>query len=114
MQKFYEDAFGWEIQNMGEQMGGYRLVNTGEDKPGEQWPGINGGITPRSGELPAALQPTNAFVCTISVEDIDSMLQKIKEAGGTVAMEKMDVSGVGLLAYCMDPEHNIFGVLQPK
>ena len=35
------------------------------------------------------------------------------KAGGTVALEKMEVPGVGLLAYRKDPEGNIFGVLQP-
>jgi len=34
-------------------------------------------------------------------------------AGGTVATEKMDVPGVGVLAYRKDPDGNIFGVLQP-
>ncbi len=33
-------------------------------------------------------------------------------AGGTVALQKMPVKGVGWLAYCKDPEGNIFGVMQ--
>jgi predicted enzyme related to lactoylglutathione lyase len=49
---------------------------------------------------------------SISVDDIDNTLQKI-EARGTVATDKMDVPGVGILAYRKDPEGNIFGVLQP-
>ena len=27
--------------------GNYRIVITGESRPGEKWPGINGGLTPR-------------------------------------------------------------------
>ena len=30
-----------------------------------------------------------------------------------MALDKMDVPGVGWLAYCKDPEGNIFGMLQP-
>ncbi|MBI3231892.1 MAG: VOC family protein [Candidatus Doudnabacteria bacterium] len=113
MQKFYQDVFGWTIEDMGEKMGNYRLIDTGKDQAGEQWPGINGGMNPRKGELPKGGEPVNAFVCTISVENIDSILAKIEQAGGSVATDKMDVPGVGMLAYRKDPEGNIFGVLQP-
>jgi len=112
-QKFYQDVFGWDIKDMGPQMGNYRLVNTGDDKPGTRWTGINGGITPRHGEPPVGGEPVNSFVCTIQVENIDETLKKIETAGGTIATEKMDVPGVGILAYRKDPEGNIFGVLQP-
>jgi hypothetical protein len=49
MQKFYESVFGWQIEDLGQQMGSYRLVNTGKDEAGAQWPGINGGIVRRHG-----------------------------------------------------------------
>jgi predicted enzyme related to lactoylglutathione lyase len=114
MQKFYQTVFGWDIQDLGAQMGNYRMVTTGKDQPGVQWPGIDGGITPRHGDGPKGGEPVNAFVCTISVDDIDRTLQKIEAAGGTLATEKMDVPGVGILAYRKDPEGNIFGVLQPE
>lgn len=113
MQKFYEDVFGWKITDLGPEMGNYRMVDTGEDAPGEKWPGINGGITPRMGEPAKSGAPVNAFVCTISVDNIDRYIEKIKKAGGTMALDKMDVPGVGWLAYCKDPEENIFGILQP-
>jgi uncharacterized protein len=112
-QKFYQDVFGWDIKDLGPQMGNYRMVSTGKDEPGSQWTGINGGITPRHGEAPKGGEPVNAYVCTIEVANIDEILEKIQKAGGTVALEKMDVPGVGLLAYRKDPEGNIFGVLQP-
>lgn len=113
MQQFYGDVFGWKITNMGEQMGNYRMIETGETSPGEKWPGINGGITPRMGETPTSGQPVNAYVCTISVDNLDSYIEKVKQAGGTMALDKMDVPGVGWLAYCKDVEENIFGLLQP-
>jgi predicted enzyme related to lactoylglutathione lyase len=114
MQKFYQDVFGWKIKDMGPKMGNYRMVTTGKDKPGEKWPGINGGLNPRQGALPKKGQPVNAFVCTVGVEDIDKMLKKITASGGSVAVKKMEIPGdIGTLAYCKDPEGNLFGLLQP-
>jgi predicted enzyme related to lactoylglutathione lyase len=113
IQKFYEEVFGWSFQDMGAQMGNYRLIITGKDEPGNQWSGINGGMNLRQGESPKGGEPVNAFVCTISVENIDETLAKIEKAGGTVATDKMDVPGVGMLAYRKDPDGNLFGVLQP-
>ena len=112
MQKFYSAVFGWQITDMGPQMGNYRMVNTGENKPGTAYPGINGGLTPRHGAPPQDGQPVNAYVCTIGVDDIDLYIAKVKSAGGTTALDKMQVPGVGWLAYMKDPEGNIFGMLQ--
>ena len=113
IQKFYEEVFGWDIKDMGEKMGNYRLITTGNEKPNQGWPGINGGMNSRQGDLPKEGQPINAYVCTVSVKNIDRVLEKIEKAGGTVATEKMEVPGVGMLAYRKDPEGNIFGVLEP-
>ena len=108
-QQFYHDVFGWDIKDMGPQMGNYRLVTTGPDGTA----GINGGMNPRRGDAPQGGEPVNAFVCTIEVSNIDETLAKIEKAGGTVATDKMEIPGVGLLAYRKDPDGNIFGVMQP-
>jgi predicted enzyme related to lactoylglutathione lyase len=113
MQKFYADVFGWQITDLGPQMGNYRMVNTGEDPAGVRFPGINGGLTPRRGAPPQPEQAVNAYVCTIGVDDIDAYVGKVKGAGGTTAVDKMQVPGVGWLAYMKDPDGNIFGLLQP-
>ena len=113
LQKFYSDVFGWQITDMGPQMGNYRMVNTGENKPGAAYPGINGGLTPRQGAPPEGDHAVNAYVCTIGVDDIDAYVAKVKSAGGSVALDKMQVPGVGWLAYMKDPEGNLFGMLQP-
>lgn len=107
-EKFYRDVFGWEIKDMGAKYGNYRTVMTGEGGPG-----INGGLTPRVGNPPADGTTANAFVCTIDVDNIDVYIDKIKKAGGKIALEKMDVPNVGLLAYFKDLDGNTFGVLQP-
>ncbi len=113
MQEFYQSVFGWDIKDMGPSMGNYRIIDTGKDESGTRWTGINGGLTPRHGDGPKGGEPVNAFVCTITVTNIDDILKKIENAGGTFATDKMEVPGVGTLAYRKDPEGNIFGVLQP-
>jgi uncharacterized protein len=113
MQKFYETVFGWQIRDLGPQMGNYRMVTTGKDQVGAAWPGINGGMNPRMGPPPAGGKPVNAFVCTIQVDDLDAFIGKVANAGGSIAVPKMPIPGVGWLAYVKDPEGNIFGMMQP-
>jgi predicted enzyme related to lactoylglutathione lyase len=101
---FYSSVFGWKIERWGEVP--YWLISTGEG------PGIDGGLLPRHGAEPAADAPVNGFPVTMSVEDIDDMLERIMAAGGTLALPKHAVAGVGWLAYCKDTEGNIFGTMQ--
>jgi hypothetical protein len=54
----------------------------------------------------------NAYTCTVDVANIDDTLEKIKRAGGSIAIEKNHIPGVGWLAYGKDTEGNLFGVIQ--
>ena len=54
----------------------------------------------------------NAFVCTIGVESVDASMAAVLAAGGSMAVPKMPIQGVGWLAYCHDTEGNLFGVMQ--
>ncbi len=114
--EFYASVFGWKFTDMGPAMGNYRLIETGNmdsvGPDGKPWPGINGGLTPRRGPLPAGGEPVNAYVCTMDVDNLDSYIEKVKSAGGTMALEKMPIPGMGWLAYCKDPEGTIFGIMQ--
>jgi predicted enzyme related to lactoylglutathione lyase len=122
LQKFYEQLFGWKISGTGPEFGGYRMIMTGPGpddiaagKVTMENVGINGGMTPRSGDMPTATQTAvNAFVNIIGVEDTDAMFKKGIELGGTESMAPMDVPHVGRLAYLKDPEHNVFGILKPQ
>jgi predicted enzyme related to lactoylglutathione lyase len=104
--RFYTQVFGWTVERWGEQE--YWLIKTGEAPA----PGIDGGILPRRGPRPAEGQPVNAFPCTIDVADLDASLGKVAEAGGTNVVPRMPIPGVGWLAYCVDTEGNIFGMMQ--
>lgn len=106
MMTFYEQLFGWQFQQWSGQE--YWLVTTGAE--GER--GINGGLLRRRGGPPAEGQPVNAFVCTVDVASVDDVLGRLSQAGGTMALPKMAVPGVGWLAYVKDPDGNILGIMQ--
>lgn len=98
--RFYSDVFGWHIQKY-EGTEDYWLVETGEGEPG-----INGGIMRRE---PGRMTTTN----TLGVSSVDEYVDKITAAGGKVVAPKMPIPNVGYLAYCEDPEGNMFGIMQP-
>jgi predicted enzyme related to lactoylglutathione lyase len=104
---FYTGLFGWEFKKWDGPMP-YWLITTGPDSE----PGINGGLMKRMGPPPADGQAVNAYVCTTMVPDLDASFQKAIAAGGTVALPKMPVPGVGWLAYVKDTEGNILGLMQ--
>jgi predicted enzyme related to lactoylglutathione lyase len=107
---FYTEAFGWRFEDYGDFVGSpYYGVITGDDDE----PGINGGllVRPRPALLPG--QGTNAFVCTMQVEDYDATEARILVAGGQVALPKMALTGMAWQGYYLDTEGNTFGIHQP-
>jgi predicted enzyme related to lactoylglutathione lyase len=104
---FYAGLFGWKFQKLGGPME-YWIITTGPDGT----PGINGGLLRRRGAAPADGQAVNAFVCTVDVPSVDDTLGRLAAAGGTIAVPKMPVPGVGWLAYIKDPDGNILGIMQ--
>jgi uncharacterized protein len=112
--RFYREAFGWEIMEWvipGVALPDehrYWIVTTGPDAE----PGINGGIVIRRGGLPSGGQSVSAFVCTIGVESVDDSVTRALAAGAVPAVPKMPIPGVGWLAYCIDTEGNLFGLMQ--
>lgn len=108
--KFYESAFGWEMKNMGPDMGHYVLAMTTESTPmGPKKPGaINGGFFKKNPEWP--MQHPSVV---ISVNDIRQAMTKVGSAGGAVLGEPMDIPGVGQYVSITDSEGNRVGMLQP-
>ena len=102
---FYRSVLGWEFTKWdGPQP--YWLIKTGPDGQ----PGINGGMIPRRGAIDG--QAVIAYVCTVDTPSVDEYLKKAQAGGGSVAVPKMPIPGVGWLAYCKDTEGNIFGLMQ--
>lgn len=110
MAKFYESAFGWQTRMLGEDMGNYVLaITTESDDNGPKKPGaINGGFFPKKPDWPAQ-HPS----IVIAVDDIKTSAKKIRDAGGTVLGEPMDIPGVGKYVSFTDTEGNRVSMLQP-
>ncbi len=106
---FYKAIFGWDFQKWGEQ--DYWMIMTAEKDSKE--PGINGGLLPRPAKTPPQECGTNAYACTIQVENFDETAKKIEAAGGVVAMPKFALVGMAWQGYFLDTEGNVFGVHQP-
>ena len=104
---FYSALLGWRFQKWGGPME-YWLVTTGPDGT----PGINGGLMKRQHPL-SGNDGMIGYVCTATVSDLDGLLAKAPQLGGTPALPKMPVPGVGWLAYLKDTEGNVFGLMQP-
>lgn len=110
MAKFYEFAFGWKTQMLGENMGNYVLATTTEtDENGPQKPGsINGGFFQNKPDWPAQYPSI-----VIAVDNIRESLKKVTNAGGKLLGDPMEIPGVGQYVSFTDTEGNRVSMLQP-
>ena len=110
MAKFYESAFGWQAQMLGEDMGNYVLATTTEtDASGPKKAGaINGGFFAKKPGWPAQYPSV-----VIAVESITESMKKVAAAGGDVLGEPMEIPGVGQYVSFTDTEGNRVNMLQP-
>lgn len=114
MAAFYTQAFGWQTQMLGEEMGNYVVVNTAEtdDKRMIKEPGrINGGFYKKS-------EGHGGVSIVIAVDDIQEAMKKVTEAGGKVVGGSKpgvpdNIPGIGLYIGIMDTEGNQVALLQP-
>ena len=53
------------------------------------------------------------FVCTMEVKDLETFEHAVVNAGGSIAVPRQAIPGVGWLTYVRDTEGNIFGLSQP-
>jgi uncharacterized protein len=100
-QRFYEDVFGWTTKDMGEDFGGYRIFQHGEEQ-------IGGLMKNPEPSIPAMWTPY------IGVEDTDATCKKATELGAEVVVEPMDVQTVGRFAILKDPQGAVFGILKAE
>ncbi len=104
--EFYRSLLGWKVERWGESP--YWLVETGP----KEAPGINGGLVERHGEPPVEGQAVNAFVCTVSIDALDATVERAIALGGSLALPRMPIAGIGWLAYVKDPDGNLLGLLE--
>jgi len=105
---YYQAMFGWQFVRFMPEVE-YWSITTGPDDQ----PGINGGLVKRRGPAPVADQAVVSSVCTVQVASVDESLARNAELGGTVALPKMPIPGIGWLAYIKDLDGNIMGLMSP-
>src|SRR5687767_618300 len=107
---FYSKAFGWQMKKLGSDMGDYVLAGTTEldENMMVKTPGnINGGFY-----KPDELNPAIPSV-VIQVENLNDSIKKVKDTGGKILGEPMEIPGIGQYVSFTDTEGNRVGMLQP-
>ncbi len=110
---FYSGLLGWQFKQFGEVP--YWSIVTGEgaigNVVGSAGHGINGGLTQRRGPKPEVGAAVAGANIVIGVDDVDSLMRRGVELGGTEALAAADMPGVGRLGYLLDPDNNVFGLI---
>ena len=101
--KFYELVFGWKFIKEEYVPIEYYRIETNS---------INGGLLKRPAPIPSSGSGTNAFVCSIQVENYDATHQHIMEHGGQVALPKFAIPGRCWQGYYIDLDNNTFGIFE--
>jgi len=109
--KFYSQAFGWQMQQFGDDMGNYVTAATTETDENRmvKTPGtINGGFFPKKPDWPAQYPSV-----VIAVDNIKDAMRKVTDAGGKVLGDPVEIPGVGQYVSFTDTEGNRVSLLQP-
>jgi uncharacterized protein len=100
--EFYGGLFGWDVPETenAEQTGGYRQAMLHGKPVAGMYPLTQEGQPP-------------AWTTYVSVADAGVVVGKVRDAGGTVITEPMEVLDLGTMAVFADPTGAVFGVWQP-
>ena len=97
--KFYESIFGWKfIREEFVPIEYYRIETYS----------INGGLLQRPAKVPPTESGTNAYVCSIVVENFDATSELILQNGGKIALPKFAIPKRCWQGYFMDLDNNVF------
>ncbi len=112
---YYSQLLGWRFSQYGDQP--YWTIDTGEgaigNVAGKPGLGINGGLTERRGPRPGTGAPVNGCNVIVGVDNVDGLMRRGIELGGTVALAAVDMPGIGRVGYLLDPDGNVFGLISP-
>jgi uncharacterized protein len=100
---FYSQVFGWTFSAVEGLPVPYWRIETG---------GARGGLLQRPAKTPPSGCGTNAFVCSMEIEDFDATEQIIRKLGGVVAFPKFAVPGRCWQGYFVDTGGNTFGIFR--
>jgi predicted enzyme related to lactoylglutathione lyase len=97
--EFYAGLFGWQVQDLGPDAGGYCIASLRDRSVA----GIGPAMTPGPPHW-------NSYV---DVDDADAIVAKVTEAGGAVFAPPFDVMEAGRMGVFADPQGAVFSVWQP-
>ena len=109
--KFYSEAFGWQMTQLGKEMGNYILAGTSpvdERQMHINKGAINGGFFEYKNE-----DGYNAPHIVVEVKDLDESIEAVTQAGGKITSAKLPIPGIGTYVSIKDSEGNNVGMLQP-
>ena len=101
--EFYKTVFGWTfIKDPHIPIEYYRIETNG----------MNGGLMKRPVKTPPSEFGTNAFTCSIQVENFDETAKTIMTNGGKIAMPKFAIPKKCYQGYFLDADNNVFGIFE--
>ncbi|MFD1436966.1 VOC family protein [Acinetobacter terrae] len=100
---FYQTVFGWKFTKVEGLPIEYYQIETEN---------MSGGLLKRPAEVPPTHCGTNAFTCSVLVENFDAASKKILAAGGQIAMPKFAIPGRCWQGYFLDLDQNTFGLVE--
>jgi predicted enzyme related to lactoylglutathione lyase len=100
---FYQAVFGWRFSKVEGLPIEYYQIATDN---------MSGGLLKRPAEVPPTHCGTNAYICSVLVENFDETSKKVLDAGGQFAMPKFAVPGRCWQGYFIDLDQNTFGLVE--
>lgn len=97
--EFYTALLGWEYTESSEEYGGY----TNAMRDGRMTAGLGPQMSP---------DDPPRWTTYFATDDSEAAVGRIREAGGTVVVEPMDVAPFGRMTIALDPQGNPFGLWQ--
>jgi predicted enzyme related to lactoylglutathione lyase len=97
--QWYARVFDWKVESMPNME--YSTGGWSEDRQ------MGAGFTPISAQAPAG-----TIVPYIAVQDLDAYVERVVAAGGSIVRGRVDLAGVGAMAWFEDPSGNTVGLIQ--
>lgn len=98
--KFYSDLFDWKFQKIPVPGLEFWLCDGAEEGPG-----IHAAVIQRQ-------NPQQPSLNYVGVASIDTSISKATAMGATIALPKMPVPGGRAIAVVIDPQGNLFGLME--
>ncbi|SFK90649.1 VOC family protein [Geodermatophilus ruber] len=96
---FYGRLLGWEYEGGDPEYGGYLTATRNEEAAAGLGPLMNPADSP-------------GWTTYFATDDAQATAARIREAGGSVVVEPMEVGPMGTMAIAVDPQGNPFGLWQ--